>query len=197
MTTANTETAGSVKLGDTFIAYVDAYTNYVGITIKNLSNDRIETLVLGWFTGDSYDSNKDVCNRTKKHDFPSLYTSLSRRIFPYNFGVEFGLLKSHKTMWDTDKRRPCRSNLLSSTVGPKNQTALGYIHIAQHVMSGGTIDDYESCYDYFDDESFLNIWAVLYTYFPDKVTSPPKEWDAKNSNVYYKITPPTVEMGLR
>jgi hypothetical protein len=196
----NTDNAKlSAQPGDTFIAYIDDATHCVGVVIREDNDNRNWlTLVLGYFTEKPW--GKDVFGSPFPYTFPGYLAIMKKNVVPYDFEREISLCKMRDSAWWKSLEPPCYTNLVAQHFRPRQLKELQHIDMARHILKGRAIDTIKS-FGYWDEETFLRMWAVLYIHFSEQVVRPPKQRDAKNSNVFYTIDlesdPPKVTFGLR
>jgi hypothetical protein len=191
-----------VQPGSTFIAYIDDYTSCVGVLIGQDEEDerKWKTLVLGYMYRTQQISEHNVFEKPFQYDFPGYMPIMKDGVFPYDFKPEIALCKMRNSVWWKSFKPPCYTNLVAKHFRPKHIQELQYIDMAIQILNGMRIKHFET-FGYWDEEIFLRMWAVLYSHFPTRVATPPREYDAKRSNIYYKIdlecVPPNVTFGCR
>ncbi|MCB9811225.1 MAG: hypothetical protein H6779_03560 [Candidatus Nomurabacteria bacterium] len=191
----STENRKVVKLGDTFVAYIDDSTTCVGIVIENgvgRNNESSLVLVLSWLTTTP---NRlpaaDVFDRLgESYGFPTFKEIKTRFIFPYTFENEIKLCEKQSNEWweefqDGVLREGC--NLVARYFSPKNSYVLTCVDASQKLMQGIdlTTDDK---FKYFGTEKLLLLWAVLFRKFPDKVIQYPTEFHSQSDHTVYRVT---------
>lgn len=198
----NTDNADRpVQSGDTFIAYIDDSASCVGVVIGD-GNDEMDfkTLVLGHFKEIHDSTKRDVFEEPFPYTFPGYLELPKRYVVPYDFELEIALCKARNSEWWKSLQAPCYPNLVARHFRPSKLEELQYIDMARQILQGKYIDDFRS-FAYWDEETFLKMWSVLYLHFPEKVKRPPRERDSKFSNVYYLIDlecdPPNITSRLR
>ncbi len=189
-----------VRSGDTFIAYVNDNEACVGVVTKD-EGKILQVLVLGQLLNRPV-SEPSIFAQSFPYPFPTYMNIQRERVVPYTFEKEIALCRARDTAWWKSLRPPCYTNLVGRYFRPEHLKELQYIAIALHILNGGTIDGFKSFGDH-SDLAFMNLWAVLYTKFPNQTVKPPEERDERNSNAYLRVdlgdekTPPKVSWHIR
>lgn len=180
----------AVKPGDTVIAYVDDYTSCVGVVVSICDgfDPLLRTLILGWFTDSGWPPNKDVFGNQKMHPFLSYENLEEQAVLSYDFEREIQWCRDRDTAWWKSINPPCYPNLVAALFSPKQFAALQHLATARHFLAGGTMENYNGIGLYNSEEDCLRIWATLYCHFPNQVALPPKEMNAKNTNIWHLIS---------
>lgn len=188
-----------VQSGDTFIAYIDDCTCFIGVALERDDAGTWKTLVLGYFEDKRPRSEDGVFAHPYSYTFPGYQAIKEKCVASYDFEMEIALCKARDSAWWKSSDAPCYTNLVAKHFRPRALKELQYIDATRQILQGKTFEEFKS-FGQLPQQTFLKLWAVLYCHFPERVAKPAEEYTVRGSNIRYRVkvdcVPPTVSMEI-